>query len=87
VNDFDEALLGPVLWDLTQGLASIHTAFYSLQIPRSKRRGPQIILKRYSAVLAEGSKVCGCPYGTGVWIFLRKYAQTETGRLLEEMTL
>jgi len=70
-------------------VASIHTAFYSLQIPEKQaKRATKLYLKRYSAVLAEGkARYVDAHTATGVVeYFLRKTRKRRQADLLEEMT-
>jgi uncharacterized protein (DUF2252 family) len=89
VNDFDEALLGPILWDLTRAVASIYTAFYSLTIPEKQaKKAAKLYLKTYGSVLAEGkARYVDAHTATGiVAYFLKKTRKRKQEDLLMEMT-
>ncbi len=55
LNDFDEAVLAPVNWELARIVTSIFIAFESLKIEQKKATHmAQLFLKTYAAVLAAG---------------------------------
>lgn len=55
LNDFDEAILAPALWEVTRMLTSILIAFDSLDIePLKARKMAQLFLKTYAATLSKG---------------------------------
>lgn len=55
INDFDEAVLAPVTWEITRTLTSIFVAFHSMHIEEEKaQRMAQLFLKTYGQVLASG---------------------------------
>ena len=55
VNDFNEAVLAPVTWDIARMVTSIFVAFDDLQIDRAEtEKAVSIFLNTYSSVLAAG---------------------------------
>jgi uncharacterized protein (DUF2252 family) len=55
LNDFDEAILAPAIYELLRIVTSIFIAFDSLNIEEKKALNmAQLFLKNYSAVLAKG---------------------------------
>ncbi|MEP6746292.1 MAG: DUF2252 family protein [Bacteroidota bacterium] len=55
LNDFDEAILAPVTWELARIVTSIFIAFESLKIDQKKALNmAQLFLKTYAAVLSSG---------------------------------
>ena len=55
LNDFDEAILAPCLWEVVRMLTSIFIAFESLQIEEERAlRMARLFVKRYSSFLALG---------------------------------
>jgi uncharacterized protein (DUF2252 family) len=89
VNDFDEALLGPVCWDLVRAVSSIYTVCHSLKIPaRQATKAAKIFLERYASVLSEG-KALYVDANTATDIvryFLKSTRERSQGDQLEEMT-
>lgn len=55
LNDFDDAALGPVTWDLTRLLTSLHLGLATLH-PRARKRQAlsDFLLTEYAAVLESG---------------------------------
>lgn len=59
LNDFDEACLGPVLFDVLRLLVSVLLlAEYGGQAPAEQRRCAQELLSQYTAALATGKAGC-----------------------------
>ncbi len=55
LNDFDEAMLAPALWDVVRMITSILVAFYALKIQQKKARNMSLLfLRTYAEVLAKG---------------------------------
>src|ERR1700755_1803386 len=55
LNDFDEAILAPVTWEIVRLLTSIFIGFESLGIePRRAEKMAKLFLKSYAATLATG---------------------------------
>jgi uncharacterized protein (DUF2252 family) len=55
LNDFDEAILGPALWEVVRMVTSIFVAFSSLGLKKSEAvTTAQRFLNTYSAVLSKG---------------------------------
>ncbi|HTQ27330.1 MAG TPA: DUF2252 family protein [Puia sp.] len=55
LNDFDEAILAPVTWELSRIVASIFVGFDTLQIKRREAlKVAQLFLTSYSGTLASG---------------------------------
>ncbi|MEI9933758.1 MAG: DUF2252 family protein [Ferruginibacter sp.] len=55
LNDFDEAILAPAIWELTRMVASIFVAFDSLQLkPAEALQMARLFLKVYADILIKG---------------------------------
>ncbi|RXK85764.1 DUF2252 domain-containing protein [Filimonas effusa] len=55
LNDFDEAVLAPALWEVARTLTSIFIAFKSMDIDEEKAiRMAQLFMKNYACTLANG---------------------------------
>ena len=55
LNDFDEAILAPLCWEVSRALTSIFVAFNTLKIkPAEAEKVARLFLKTYSEVLAGG---------------------------------
>lgn len=55
LNDFDEAALGPLSWEISRTLTSIFVAFHTLKIrPEEAKKAAALFLKTYSEILAGG---------------------------------
>ncbi len=55
LNDFDEAILAPLCWEVSRTLTSIFVAFNTLKIkPSEAKRAAKLFLKTYSEVLSGG---------------------------------
>jgi uncharacterized protein (DUF2252 family) len=58
LNDFDEALLAPCIWELARMVTSIFIAFENLEIEEEKAEKMGLMfLKNYSASLARGKAI------------------------------
>ena len=56
LNDFDEAILAPVLWDLVRMITSIFLAFDSLKITDEQAlKAVEMFLKTFTHILYEGN--------------------------------
>ncbi|HUZ57329.1 MAG TPA: DUF2252 family protein [Hanamia sp.] len=56
LNDFDEAMLAPVLWDIVRMVTSIFLAFDSLKITdKGALKAVELFLKDFAKVLSEGN--------------------------------
>lgn len=59
LNDFDEAVLAPALWEVIRLLVSIYLAFDVLGIEEEKAANmAALFLRSYAATLANGKAVC-----------------------------
>jgi uncharacterized protein (DUF2252 family) len=55
LNDFDEAILGPVTWEIVRLMTSIYIGFESLRIEERKaEKMAKLLLKSYARTLAAG---------------------------------
>ncbi|SDT14351.1 Uncharacterized conserved protein, DUF2252 family [Mucilaginibacter mallensis] len=55
LNDFDEAILAPLCWEVSRTLTSIFVAFNALKIkPAEAKKAAKLFLKIYSEVLTGG---------------------------------
>jgi len=58
LNDFDEAVLAPAVWEIARMVTSILIAFESLKIePEKAQKMAQLFLKNYSTTLAKGKAI------------------------------
>lgn len=58
LNDFDEGVLAPAMWEIARMTTSILIAFESLKIgPERARKMALLFLKSYSATLAKGKAI------------------------------
>ena len=90
LNDFDEAILAPVSWELTRFVSSIFVAFESLEIERKKAVNmAQLYLKTYSQTLARGKSFYIEPKTAQgiVCEFLSAVSKRKQKRLLSKLTI
>ncbi len=58
LNDFDEAVLAPCIWELARMTTSIFIAFENLEIEEEKAvKMAQLFLRNYAAILAKGKAI------------------------------
>jgi uncharacterized protein (DUF2252 family) len=58
MNDFDEALLAPCIWEVARMITSIFVAFENLEIAQAQaEKMAQLFLKTYAATLAKGKAI------------------------------
>jgi uncharacterized protein (DUF2252 family) len=58
LNDFDEALLAPCIWEIARMATSIFIAFENLEIEEEKAvKMAQLFLKNYSSTLVKGKAI------------------------------
>lgn len=89
LNDFDEAVLAPVTWEIARSVASIYIAFDTLKIENKKAdRMAQQFLKSYCTTLASGKPGYIDPrIANGiVGRFLRRAEKRKYKKLLEKRT-
>jgi uncharacterized protein (DUF2252 family) len=89
LNDFDEALLAPVIWELTRMLTSIFLCFDFLEIEELKAMNMvQVFLKNYAGVLIRGKALAIEPrVAKGIILsFLNSVTLRKQSRLLEKRT-
>ena len=89
-NDFDEALLAPVSYEVARMVASIFIAFESLKIePEKAQKMAQLFVKTYSATLAKGKAISIDPRTAKgiVCDFLTKATKSGEKELLKKRTV
>jgi uncharacterized protein (DUF2252 family) len=87
LNDFDEAVLAPAVWELSRMVTSIFTGFDSLKINLNEAKtAADLFLKTYSATLAKGkSKYIEPETAKGIIkIFLDNVALRKQKQLIKE---
>ena len=79
LNDFDESIMAPVIWELARVITSILVAFNALEITDKEAiKGCEIFLKKYSRVLANGSpRYIETRTATGI---VKKFLRSVEGR-------
>ena len=79
LNDFDESIMAPVIWELARVTTSILVAFSALEITDEEAtKGCEIFLKKYSRILANGSpKYIETRTATGI---VKKFLRGVEGR-------
>jgi uncharacterized protein (DUF2252 family) len=90
INDFDDALLGPAIYDIARMVCSIFVAFDSLKIEENKAvKMGQLFLKTYSETLAKGKAYYIEPQtATGiVYKFLKTVSKRKDKRILRKRTI
>ncbi|MFI5159806.1 MAG: DUF2252 domain-containing protein [Sphingobacteriales bacterium] len=90
LNDFDEALLAPVSYEVARMVASIFVAFESLKIePEKAQKMAQLFVKTYSATLARGKAISIDPRTAKgiVCDFLTKAIKSGEKELLKKRTI
>jgi uncharacterized protein (DUF2252 family) len=86
VNDFNEAVLAPVTWEIARMVTSIFVAFDDLQIDRAEtEKAVSIFLNTYSSVLAAGKpRYIEAKIARGiVRDFLERVSERSIGELLD----
>lgn len=90
LNDFDEAVLAPAIWEITRMITSIFVGFDSLKIKQSEARdAAAYFLKIYSDTLAKGkSKYIEPETAKGiVKLFLDNVASRKQKELLQQRSV
>jgi uncharacterized protein (DUF2252 family) len=90
VNDFDDALLAPVIYDVARLVCSIFVAFDSLRIEENKAvKMAQLFLKTYSETLVKGKAYYIEPQTAKgiVYKFLSTVSKRKDKRLLRKRTV
>jgi uncharacterized protein (DUF2252 family) len=90
VNDFDDALLAPAVYDVARLVCSIFIAFDSLKIEEAKAENMgQLFLKTYSEVLAKGKAYYIEPQVAKgiVYKFLTTVSKRKDKQLLKKRTV
>jgi uncharacterized protein (DUF2252 family) len=79
LNDFDESIMAPLIWELARVITSILVAFNALEITDKEAiKGCEIFLKKYSRILANGSpKYIETRTATGI---VKKFLRSVEGR-------
>lgn len=89
LNDFDEAMLAPLLWDIVRMITSIFLAFDSLKITdKEALKAVDLFLEDFTKVLSEGNARYIEPQtATGiVKKFLRNASEVKQKELISERT-
>ena len=89
LNDYDEAVLAPVTWEVARLLTSIFVAFESLEIEEKKAfKMASLFLKSYSNILAKGKAIyVETRNATGiVGDFLKKVSKRKQNVILKKRT-
>jgi uncharacterized protein (DUF2252 family) len=89
LNDFDEAMLAPVLWDIVRMVTSIFLAFDSLKITdKEALKAVELFLKDFAKVLSEGNARYIEPQTTTgiVKKFLENASEVKQKALINERT-
>lgn len=89
LNDYDEAVLGPVTWEIARLLTSIFVAFESLKIEERKAiKMASLFLKSYTGTLARGKAISiETRNATGiVGDFLDKVSRRKQSAILKKRT-
>lgn len=90
LNDFDEAILAPAIWELVRIVTSIFIAFESLGIEQRKAQNmAELFLRTYATTLANGKAYYIEP-GTAKGIvhrFLEKVSKRKQSRILKKRTI
>ncbi len=90
LNDFDEALLAPCMWEVARMITSIFIAFENLEIEEGEAlKAARLFLKIYSAKLAMGKAISIDPRTAGgiVCTFLTKVDKRKQKELLKKKTI
>ena len=90
LNDFDEAILAPAVWEVVRMVTSILIAFQSLKIGQRKAMNmAKLFLKKYSDTLASGKPNYIDPRTASgiVYQFLTKVSKRKTKRILQKRTV
>ena len=89
LNDFDESILVPCVWEVARMLTSIFIAFENLEIEEEKaQKMAQLFLKSYSSTLTSGKAISIDPRTARgiVCTFLTHVDQRKTKELLKKRT-
>ncbi len=89
MNDFDESVLAPCIWEVARMLTSIFIAFENLEIEEEKAvKMAQLFLKTYAATLAKGKAISLDPRTANgiVCTFLESAEKRKTKDLLKKRT-
>ena len=89
LNDFDEAMLAPVLWEIVRMITSMFLAFDSLEITdKEALKAVELFLEEFTKVLSEGNARYIEPQtATGiVKKFLKNASQVKQKELIKERT-
>ena len=90
VNDFDDAILAPVGWELVRYITSVFIAFESLQIEQKRAmKMARLFLKKYADALHKG-KPYYIEYGTAIGIigkFLSTVSKRKQKDFLKKLTI
>jgi len=89
LNDFDEGLLAPCMWEVARMVTSIFIAFDNLGIKEDKAiRTAELFLKSYSARLANGKAISIDPRTASgiVCTFLTKADERKQRELVKSLT-
>ena len=90
LNDFDEGVLGPALWDVTRMLTSIFVGFDSLGLKKSSAlKTAQAFMDTYSGVLTKGKELIIDPRTARgvVYQFLNNVKKRKQKELLKRMAV
>ncbi|MHA4807808.1 DUF2252 domain-containing protein [Flavitalea flava] len=90
LNDYDEALLAPVTWELARMVTSIFTGFESLGINKKETtKAAKLFLETYSATLARGRARYLEPQTANgiVRLFMEKICERKQKELIRERTV
>jgi uncharacterized protein (DUF2252 family) len=90
LNDYDEAMLAPVCWELVRMVTSIFTGFESLKINKSEAyRISKLFLETYAETLKKGKALYIEPQTAGgiVKSFLEKICDRKQKALLQRYAL
>ncbi|MGN6638237.1 MAG: DUF2252 domain-containing protein, partial [Mucilaginibacter sp.] len=89
LNDFDEAVMAPCIWELMRMVTSIFIAFEALEIePEKAMKMAQLFLRNYAAMLLKGKAVSIDPRTSRgiVCDFLIKAEESREETLLQKRT-
>src|ERR1700722_3246630 len=90
LNDFDEGVLGPALWDIARMVTSIFVAFDSLGLKKTAAvKTAQAFIDTYSGVLTKGKELIIDPRTASgvVYQFLNNVKKRKQKELLKRMAV
>ena len=90
LNDFDEAILAPVTWEIVRLVTSIFVGFDSLDIPNEKaQKMAKLFLRTYTATLLTGKPdyVESAMAGGIICDFLARVAKRKQRMILDKRTV